>query len=217
MYRHVVTIILLVGLCFGLMVLAFGMSSWHLPDNQQGYSPQQPIAYSHRLHAGELGIDCRFCHSAAEHSRHAGIPSTDVCMKCHTFVTSSFNVLQEEISQADKQKRKPKLIISDELRPLYDTLRLKDPQQPIDADSAQSIPWVRVHNLPDYVYFDHSAHVTAGVSCQKCHGPVESMERMRQYESLSMGWCVKCHREASENGINGQAVHASTNCAVCHY
>ena len=76
---------------------------------------------------------------------------------------------------------------------------------------------MRVHNLPDYVYFDHRAHVAAGVTCQKCHGPVESMERVRQFESLSMGWCVNCHREATENGIDGKTVHASTDCAACHY
>jgi len=216
MHRTIVNVILLVGLFFGLMVLASGMSEWRLPDNQQGYAPEQPIAYSHRLHAGELGIDCQFCHTAAAHGRHAGIPSTDVCMKCHKYVTSSFDVLQEEITLADKEKRKPETIISEELRALYDTLGLEDPQQPI-ADDAKSIPWVRVHNLPDYVYFDHRAHVAAGVTCQKCHGPVESMERVRQFESLSMGWCVNCHRDATKDGINGQAVHASTDCTVCHY
>ncbi len=216
MHRTIVNVILLVGLFFGLIVLASGMSEWRLPDNQQGYAPQQPIAYSHRLHAGELGIDCQFCHTAAEHGRHAGIPSTDVCMKCHKYVTSSFDVLQQEIKLADEKKRKPETVISTELQALYDTLGLDDPKQPI-PDDAKSIPWVRVHNLPDYVYFDHRAHVAAGVTCQKCHGPVESMERVRQFESLSMGWCVNCHREATEDGINGHAVKASTDCATCHY
>lgn len=217
MHRIIVTVILLVGLFFSLIVLASGMGTWRLPDNQQGYAPEQPIAYSHRLHAGELQIDCQFCHSAAERSSHAGIPSTDVCMKCHKFVTCSFDVLQEEITLADKEKRKPKQIISEELRKLYDTLELQDPQQPNPNAQAKSIPWVRVHNLPDYVRFDHQAHVSAGVTCQKCHGPVESMERVRQFESLSMGWCVNCHREATEQGIDGRTVHASTNCSVCHY
>ncbi len=216
MHRTIINVILLVGLFFGLLVLASGMSEWRLPDNQQGYAPVQPIAYSHRLHAGELGIDCQFCHTAAEHGRHAGIPSTDVCMKCHKFVTSSFDVLQQEITLADLEKRKPTTIISDELRALYDTLGQDDPQQPIPND-ATSVPWVRVHNLPDFVYFDHRAHVAAGVTCQKCHGPVESMERVRQFESLSMGWCVNCHREATESGINGRTVKASTDCTVCHY
>lgn len=217
MHRIIVTVILIVGLFFSLLVLASEWKNWRLPDNQQGYSPVQPIDYSHRLHAGELAIDCRFCHSAATKSRHAGIPSTDVCMKCHKYVTSSFVVAQEENTRADEEKRKPKLIVSEELKKLYDSLGITDPRQyPSDA-KAESIPWVQVHNLPDYVYFDHRAHVTAGVTCQICHGPVESMERMRQFETLSMGWCVNCHREANETGIEGRPVHASTDCAICHY
>ena len=217
MNRIIVTIILIAGLCCSLIILAAGMSEFRLPDNQQGYSPAQPISYSHRLHAGELGIDCRFCHSAAEQGRHAGIPSTDVCMKCHKYVTSSFDVLQQEITKADEEKRKPEKIISPDLQKLYDALGLDDPQKPaIDAET-KTIAWVRAHNLPDYVSFDHSAHVTAGVSCQKCHGPVESMERMRQSETLSMGWCVNCHRESTALGIEGHAVNASTDCSACHY
>jgi len=217
MQRIVINVILLVGLFFSLMVMASATTNWRLPDNQQGYAPVQPIEYSHRLHAGELGISCRFCHSAAEHGRHAGIPSTDVCMKCHKFVTSSFDVLQQEITLADKEKRKPKQIISPELKELYDSLGIEDPQQPPPHAKARSIPWVRVHDLPDYACFDHRAHLAAGVSCQKCHGPVESMERMRQFATLSMGWCVNCHREATNDGINGNSVHASTDCAACHH
>jgi hypothetical protein len=216
MHRIIITLTLLIGLFYSLIVLASGMSEWRLPDNQQGYVPEQPINYSHRLHAGELGIDCRFCHSAAEQSRHAGIPSTDVCMKCHKYVTSSYNVLQEELTKAEEEKRKPNPIISTELKKLYATLGLEDPKTPKPDAVAKSIPWVRVHNLPDFVSFDHSAHVTAGVTCQKCHGPIESMERVRQFESLSMGWCINCHRESTENGIDGHAVNASLNCTVCH-
>ena len=217
MHRMIVTLILMVGLFFGLIVLASELRQLRLPDNQQGYAPKQPIDFSHRLHAGELNIDCRFCHSSADKGRHAGIPSTDVCMKCHKLVTSSFAALQAEADLAAAENRKPHPIVSDRLRPLYDTLGLADPQKAGTADEGKSIPWVQVHNLPDYVAFDHSAHVAAGVSCQKCHGPVESMERIRQVETLSMGWCVNCHRDATENGIDGHEVNASTNCAVCHY
>ena len=217
MHRIVINVALIVGLFFGVSVLAFALTGWRLPDNQQGYAPVQPIDYSHRLHAGELGIDCRFCHSAAEQSRYAGIPSSDVCMKCHKFVTSSFDILQEETAAADKENRKPRQIVSDDLRKLYDALGVDDPKESKLDAATPSIPWVRVHNLPDYVYFDHSAHLAAGVTCQKCHGPVESMERMRQFETLLMGWCVNCHRESTENGIDGRAVHASINCAVCHF
>ncbi len=242
MYHVVLRLILLVGLFFSLFVLASGMSGWRLPDNQQGYAPKQPIEYSHRLHAGELQIDCLFCHSAAEHSRHAGIPSTDVCMKCHRFVTASFDVMSEKLRIEDqiKQLRERANAQSDdgdeatslddlqrqlgelknpstELEKLYSSLGIESPTEPVPSSVDSSIPWVRVHNLPDYVYFDHRAHVAAGVTCQRCHGPVESMERMRQFETLSMGWCVNCHRESTENGINGQAVQASIDCTVCHY
>ncbi|MCA9143742.1 MAG: hypothetical protein H6823_02515 [Planctomycetaceae bacterium] len=217
MQQRVITVVLLIGLCFGLITLVAGMSSWRLPDNEQGYAPKQPIEYSHRLHAGELGIDCMFCHTAADKSRHAGIPSTDVCMKCHKVVTSSFDVLQDEMNKADEEKRKPKQIVSEELRKLYDALALDETLQPKEGATAESIPWVRVHNLPDHVHFDHRAHVAAGVTCQKCHGPVESMQRMEQFESLTMGWCVNCHQESTKTGINGKAVDAKTDCAVCHY
>lgn len=217
MNRSIVTVILLIGLFYSLIVVASGLSAWRYPDEQQGYSPKQPIAYSHRLHAGELGMDCKFCHFNSLQSKHAGIPSTDVCMKCHKYVTSSYEVLKEELDLADKEKRKPKSPISSKLQKLYDSLDLVDPQVPNPDAKPKSIEWIRVHNLPDFVCFDHSAHVTAGVNCQKCHGPVESMEQVRQFESLSMGWCVKCHQESTENGINSKAVHASRDCAVCHH
>ena len=217
MRQRIISVVLLIGLFFGLVALVDGMSTWRLPDRETGYSPSQPIDYSHRLHAGQLQIDCQFCHTAADKSRHAGIPSSDVCMKCHKIVTSSFDVLQDEIAKADEQKRKPVPIVSSELQKLYDSFGLDESRNAKVGARPASIPWVRVHNLPDYVYFDHRAHVTAGVSCQKCHGPVESMERVRQVESLSMGWCVNCHRDANENGIDGKAVHAATGCAACHY
>lgn len=217
MQQRIITVVLLVGLGFGLVTLATGMATWRRPDIEQGYSPEQPMKYSHRLHAGELQINCKFCHSAAEHSQHAGIPASDVCMKCHKIVTSSFEVLQQEMKQADQEKRKPKQIVSPELRKLYDSLGLDERLQPKADSTPKSLPWVRIHDLPDYVCFDHRAHVSAGVTCQRCHGPVESMQRVRQAESLSMGWCVNCHRDATHQGIDGQSVNASTNCTVCHH
>lgn len=216
MYQRNLTIILLVGVATSLVLLAAGSTGIRFPDNHQGYAPTQPVPYSHRLHAGELGIDCRFCHTAAEHGKHAGIPSADICLKCHKNVTSSFDVLQAELSKADLEKRKPLPVISEDLKQLYELLSMKDPKDPV-TDPSGGVPWVRVHNLPDFVAFDHRAHVSVGVSCQKCHGPVESMERVRQAESLSMGWCVNCHREATANGINGKSVHASIDCSTCHY
>lgn len=217
MQQRVITIVLVIGLLFGLMTLVSAMSAWRVPDNQQGYAPEQPIPYSHRLHAGELQIDCRFCHSSADDSQHAGIPSSDVCMKCHNFVTASFGALQQERQRAADTGDEPTLIVSDELRPLYDSLALDEQLEPREGIDPASIEWVRVHNLPDYVCFDHRAHVGAGVTCQRCHGPVESMERVRQAETLSMGWCVNCHRETTDTGVNGRAVQAATDCSVCHY
>ena len=217
MQQRTITIALLIGLFFSLVALVSGMASWRLPDRETGYSPEQPIDYSHRLHAGELQIDCKFCHTSSAKSRHAGIPSSDVCMKCHKFVTSSFDEMQAEIKKAEDEKRQPDKVVSAELMKLYESLGLDDSLEPRTGAAPRSIPWVRVHNLPDYVYFDHRAHVTAGVACQHCHGSVESMERVRQVESLSMGWCVNCHREATEKGIDGNVVHASTDCAVCHF
>lgn len=217
MQQRILTIVLTIALAFGLLTLAGAMSSWRLPDREQGYAPVQPIEYSHRVHAGKLGIDCQFCHWAAEHGPRAGIPSSDVCMKCHNVVTSSFNALSAELKLADEEKRKPNRIVSEELKKLYDSLALDDDLNPIEGQTPKPIEWIRVHNLPDHVCFDHRAHVAAGVECQHCHGPVESMERIRQFATLSMGWCVNCHRDANEDGINGKQVHAATSCAICHH
>ena len=217
MQQRVTTISLLIGLCLGIALLASAMATWRMPDIQQGYAPEQPIAYSHRLHAGELQIDCQFCHSAASSSRYAGIPSSDVCMKCHRFVTAPFDEMQNEARLADKEGRKPKRVPSKELQKLYDSLALDENLQPIEGAEPKSISWVRVHNLPDFACFNHQAHVGAGVSCQTCHGSIESMERVRQHATLAMGWCVNCHRDATRNGINGHEVHVSTNCSVCHH
>ena len=217
MQQRVVTLILAIGLGFALMVFVSGMSQSRLPDNQQGYSPEQPIAYSHRLHAGELQLDCQFCHAAAAVSRYAGVPSSDTCMKCHTLITAPFNQIQDERKMADEKKRKPRLIVSPELRKLYDSVGLGEDLQPKPGAEVAPIEWVRVHRLPDYVYFSHQAHVGAGVACQRCHGPVESMERIRQQESLSMGWCVDCHRQSTAQGIDGRPVRASIDCTTCHH
>lgn len=188
-----------------------------LPDNDQGYEPVQPIAYSHRLHAGELGINCLHCHYGAERSRAAGIPSANVCMNCHRFVTAPWVNVKAEDDLATKENRKPRQIVSAELRKVYDAFGLDKELKPDAAKSPTPIAWTKVHNLPSFVYFNHSAHVNAGVECQTCHGAVETMERVRQVADLSMGWCVNCHREANKNGIAGRKVYASTDCVVCHH
>jgi hypothetical protein len=210
-------ILLTLASAYSLLLLRPKIGSFRLPGNQQGYEPVQPIAYSHRLHAGELQIPCLYCHFGAEKSRHAGIPAAGICMNCHRFVTAPLGELRAEDALASKEKRTPRLIVSPELRKLYDALALNEKREPDPSRRPRPIAWIRVHRLPDFVYFDHRAHVNAGVACQQCHGPVETMERVRQVSDLSMGWCVNCHRQANERGINGRQVHASTDCVACHF
>lgn len=188
-----------------------------LPGDHSGYAPVQPIAYSHRLHAGELSIPCLYCHFGAEKSRHAGIPPANSCMNCHKTVTATMGAVRAEEELAAAQQRPVQLPVSPELQKLYDALGLNEKLEPDPARTPQPIHWVQVHRLPDFAYFDHRAHVTAGVTCQTCHGPVETMERMRQWSNLSMGWCVNCHREARNNGIKGKPANPSLDCAACHY
>jgi len=188
-----------------------------LPDNNQGYEPAQPISYSHRLHAGELGISCLHCHGGAERSRTAGIPSAGVCMNCHKFVTAPWVNVKAEGDLATKEKREPKQIISSELEKVYAAMGLNREMKVDPTRRSTPIEWVKVHNLPSFVYFNHSAHVNADVECQTCHGEVETMERVRQVSDLSMGWCVNCHRDANKKSINGRKVYASTDCVVCHH
>lgn len=200
MGQRVTTLLLLVGLSFAGVALATRLSNWRWPANQQGYEPRQPIAFSHRLHAGELQIACAHCHNSAERGPQAGFPPASVCMNCHKTVTGPMGGKG----------------VSPELRKLYDFVGLDEKLQPDPRKMPQPIPWVRVHKLPDHACFDHRAHVKAGVACQHCHGPVETMERIRQESNLSMGWCVNCHREANRTGVRGQMVKASLDCVACH-
>lgn len=221
MSHRIVTSVLVVALAFAAMALGFAVPTWHLPDNQQGYEPPQPISFSHRLHAGELNMACQFCHSGADQSRHASIPASSTCMTCHRLVTAPVTLVQAEDKLAQKENRASRRIISSELQKLYDylglTLSQKQELVPTPGKQPRPVPWIKVYNLPDFVYFDHRAHIRVGVACQNCHGPVETMERIRQVGNLSMGWCVNCHRTANRDGINGIRVHASTDCIVCHH
>ncbi len=231
-----VTLVLLVALAFSLMILVPKFNAYALPGNQRGYEPAQPLAFSHRLHAGELQVQCLYCHAGAEKSRHAGIPSANVCMNCHRFVSATLGAIRAEDELARKEKREPARVASPEIQKLYDALALNDKMQRDPAKGTKPINWIKVHNLPDFVYFDHRPHVNAGVACQKCHGPVETMERVRQVEDLSMGWCVNCHRSVDRTGLGGNGnftsapapaasgtvpvthrVYASIDCSICHY
>ncbi|MFB3922654.1 MAG: cytochrome c3 family protein [Terriglobia bacterium] len=217
MNSRTATIVLLVALAFSAMALSPKFGALHLPGNQQGYEPAQPIDFSHRLHAGELQIACLYCHSGAEKSRYAGVPAASVCMNCHRFVTAPLGAVRAEDELAKKELRAPRKIVSPQLAKLYAALGLGDDMRPSAAHPPRPIEWVRIHNLPDFAHFDHRAHVTAGVTCQTCHGAVETMERVRQIPDLSMGWCVNCHRTANQTGIAGKAVQASVDCSVCHF
>ena len=210
------TLTILIG--FSVIVSLGSLAAgWRLPGDNRGYEPVQPINYSHRLHAGEMQIACMYCHSGAERSRYAGIPSTSVCMNCHQEVRASFELVQQEAQDAETEDRTPERIISPELRKLYDTLALDDQLRPLENQAPMPVAWVRVHTLPDFVRFDHRPHIWAGVSCQSCHGPVETMERVRQEAPLSMGWCVNCHRDVNEHGVAGKTAYASLDCTTCHY
>jgi len=209
--------VLWVAVGLGAVVLVPRLAAYRLPDNQQGYEPVQPIAFSHRLHAGELKLDCQYCHWAAGKSRHAGVPASSVCMNCHRFVTAPLGSLRAEDALAKKENRKPRRIVAPEIAKIYRALGLDETGRLDPVLTPQRIRWVKVYNLPDFAYFDHRGHVLSGVACQRCHGPVERMERVRQVPSLAMGWCVNCHRSVNESGVNGRQVHASTDCVTCHF
>ena len=161
--RVVLPVLVAGGAAYAAVIVAFGFSP---RTTDVGYQPIQPVPYSHALHVGRLGMDCRYCHSTVENAALAAVPPTQTCMNCHARVRA------ESV----------KLI-------------------PVRVSLATGLPveWVRVHDLPDYVYFDHSAHVTRGIGCVSCHGRIDAMEVVSQVEPLSMGWCLDCHRHPERN------------------
>lgn len=157
----------------------------------EGYMPLQPIAFSHKIHAGDNKIECQYCHSSAKHSKHSGIPSVNVCMNCHKNISEVAEGTQVEWDGVTYGKAE----LDKEIAKVYDAAGW-------DADALEytgvtkPVKWIRIHNLPDFAYFNHSQHVTvAGLECQKCHGPVEEYDEMRQFSPLTMGWCIDCHKE----------------------
>ena len=159
----------------------------------QGYEPVQPIHYSHRIHAGDNGIECKYCHSSARVSKHSGIPSLNICMNCH----KSIGEVAAE-TQAEGMNEYG-VDYNAEIKKLYAAVGWDEAEQKYTGETSP-VEWIRIHNLPDFAYFNHSQHVTvAGVECQTCHGPVEEMEVMYQYSPLTMGWCINCHRETNVN------------------
>jgi hypothetical protein len=169
-----------------------------------GYEPDQPVPYSHALHAGELGLDCRYCHSTVERAAKAAIPPPTTCMNCH--------------SQVKKD--------SDLLLPIRQAYAGIEP-----------IRWTRVHDLPDYVYFNHMAHVNAAIGCEECHGRIDQMVKVYQAKPLTMGWCIDCHKDPAphlrdpanvtkmgyepqpgegERVMKKNAIKPTVNCSTCH-
>jgi hypothetical protein len=197
----------------------FSAADMNLPGNHQGYAPEQPIAFSHRVHSGDLQMSCLYCHPGAEKSPVAGIPAATTCMNCHRYVTGSWDESQIEQQLAQQEDRDARFIISSELAKLYQSVEFDTDQMSYQEEQGpRPIEWIRVHQLPDFVYFDHRSHVTAGVSCQTCHGPVETMERVTQVSNLSMGWCVNCHRDVNNGLVKElEGRSPSTECGVCHY
>lgn len=222
--------LVLVSVVILLLVSAYFAYGWLMQIGvDQGYEPVQPIHYSHRIHAGDNGIDCKYCHSSARVSKHAGIPSLNVCMNCHKNIS--------EVAETTATEEHSKAFYDEQIAKLYDAVGWDKSQQKYTGKT-KPVKWVRIHNLPDHVYFNHSQHVTvAGVECQKCHGPVEEYELQKQFAPLTMGWCINCHRETNvkvEDNAYYKKVHEELSkkygvsqltaaqmggleCGKCHY
>ena len=171
--------IVILGFIVFIVVMKFTFDTLMGIGVTTNYQPEQPIAFSHKIHAGDNGIDCNYCHSSARNSKTAGIPSANVCMNCHANITSGTNTGKIEIQK------------------IYDAIGYNpDTREYIEDYEQKPIQWVRIHNLPDLAYFNHSQHVSVGgIECQECHGPVQEMDVVYQHSELTMGWCVDCHRE----------------------
>lgn len=184
----------LVAVVLLIPLIGVGAFSMIPTASNQGYNPEQPIPFSHKLHAGENKIACLYCHGNAEKSRHASIPSLNVCMNCHT-------VVKGESPHIQKLKK--------------------------HYEEGKPVEWVRIHELPDFVYFPHKRHVAKGVSCETCHGNIKTMDRVYQNAPLTMGWCLDCHRgkttprEVLARTYPGvkhpQGPVATTACSACHH
>lgn len=196
--RPVPLVMVLAPIVAGLLLIYLGVGQrrhHRLIGSQQGYAPTQPIAYSHALHAGTLGISCLYCHHGATKGAVAGVPSVSVCMNCHNRVKTLAGSKEPSVEIA-------------KLTAIWENR----------ADPGSHPPdWIRVHRLPDFVSFDHRAHVKNGIACQECHGPVQTMQVMRQASDLSMGWCVNCHRrDGAQVPPHWKTGKGPLDCSVCH-
>ena len=207
---------------------------------QQGYQPEQPIFYSHKVHAGINQISCLYCHSNALDSKHATVPPLNVCMNCHAAINDYSHgpkLYREDGSEVDGTA---------EIQKLYSYTGYDPKTSTYNAANAKPVEWIKIHNLPDHVFFSHAQHTNAGkVQCQTCHGPIQEMNEVKQFAPLSMGWCINCHRTTKVNfpdsaGNNGNKFYSiyerfhkdlrtgnmdsvtvenigGTECQKCHY
>ncbi|WP_199136983.1 c-type cytochrome [Pedobacter sp. ASV12] len=194
-------------LCLVITLGSFGWMGMWDTGVHTGYQPVQPIKFSHELHAGINQIDCQYCHTGAFKSKNSTIPSLNVCMNCHKNV----------------QARTEDGQISPEIQKIYNALGYDPDKQTYDKTKEKPIEWVRVHNLPDFAYFNHSQHVVVGEAairkekglkptdpvCFACHGPVNTMEEIYQYSPLTMKWCINCHKDADVSGKKNDAFYAN--------
>ncbi len=199
------------------LVITLQRTDQRWPGENIGYQPNQPITYSHRLHAGELEIPCLYCHYAAETSRHAGIPPASVCMNCHKSVSASMDALRLEDAAASAEKREPRSVASEEIAKIYEAMALGADMKYDPEKSLKSIEWVKIHNLPDFVYFNHAPHIAAKVECVVCHGEVATMEQVSQISTLAMGWCLECHQAQPHFASVPERTPDLSDCAICHY
>jgi Cytochrome c7 and related cytochrome c len=216
----------------GLVALAAGaviLSAYSGASSSQGNSPVQPIKFPHPIHVQKLGMNCLYCHYTANKSMDPGLPAVSTCMGCHNMIGPDRPA--SDIGPARK---------SAELAKLYKFADQTQPGMGMGAN-AKPIPWIRIHKLPEYVHFPHTRHITAGVTCQTCHGQIQKMDQVRQFASLNMGWCVSCHvngyspkeglvaagYDAQQQGTaavvapasiaTGDRKKARYDCANCHY
>jgi len=205
--------------------IAMGSWTWVTLWNTNvhtGYQPVQPIKFPHDLHAGVMKIDCQYCHSGAYKSKNASIPSLNVCMNCHKSVDRTMT------------QKSP----SPEIKKIYDAIGYDPATAKYDSTKAHPIQWIRIHNLPDFAYFNHSQHVkVGGIKCQQCHGPIQEMKEVYQYSPLTMKWCIQCHKRTNvdfkgnayydkmvqvhdlikKNGKVTEAMMGGIECGKCHY
>jgi mono/diheme cytochrome c family protein len=233
-YRHKLYI---AGLAvIGFILLGMWMTRGGMKlGRQENYKPKQPIYYSHKVHAGINQINCQYCHSAAEKGKHAMIPSVNVCMNCHKGIREYTGAGEHPLVSDDGDKVNG----TAEIAKVYKAAGW-DPIKGAYTSAASTIPWVKIHNLPDHVAFSHATHVKNGkVACQRCHGPVQEMDEVYQFSNLSMGFCINCHREqkvqftennyyniykkfheelkaGTRDSVTVQDV-GGTECAKCHY